>query len=99
VNRGRVLVAILFAAATVFAFAGGEYSTLDWFELRRKERAERLRIVDLEQQVDSLRKVAAGLEKDPRVQERVAREEFGMIRKGEHVYRLVPADSDGGRRR
>ena len=93
-NRGRVLFAILLAAALVFAFAGGEYGTLDWFELRREEREERLRIADLQQRVDSLRKVAAGLARDPRMQERVAREEFGMIRKGEHVYRLVPADSE-----
>jgi len=26
------------------------------------------------------------------VQERVARESFGMIRKGEHLYRLLPAE-------
>jgi cell division protein FtsB len=31
------------------------------------------------------------------VQERVARERYGMIRPGELLYRLVPADS--GRRR
>ena len=90
---GRIVTAVLIAAATVFAFAAGEYGTLDWFELRREERDERIRITELQHQVDSLRKVAAGLEKDPRTQERVAREEFGMIRKGEHVYRLVPADS------
>ncbi|MFL5520112.1 MAG: septum formation initiator family protein [Gemmatimonadales bacterium] len=90
---GRIITAVLIAAATVFAFAAGEYGTLDWFELRREEREERVRITELQHQVDSLQKVAAGLEKDPRTQERVAREEFGMIRKGEHVYRLVPADS------
>ena len=90
---GRIVTAVLIAAATVFAFAAGEYGTLDWFELRREERDERIRITELQHQVDSLQKVAAGLEKDPRMQERVAREEFGMIRKGEHVYRLVPADS------
>ena len=90
---GRIVTAILIAAATVFAFAAGEYGTLDWFELRREERDERIRITELQHQVDSLQKMAAGLEKDPRTQERVAREEFGMIRKGEHVYRLVPADS------
>ena len=90
---GRIVTAVLIAAATVFAFAAGEYGTLDWFELRREERDERVRITELQHQVDSLQKVAAGLEKDPRTQERVAREEFGMIRKGEHVYRLVPADS------
>ena len=91
---GRILAALLIAAALVFAFAGGEYGSLDWFELRREEREERLRITELQHMVDSLQRVAAGLEKDPRTQERVAREEFGMIRKGEHVYRLVPADSD-----
>jgi cell division protein FtsB len=40
--------------------------------------------------VDSLTRAAVGLELDPRVQERVARERFGMIKKGEFLYRLVP---------
>ena len=31
-------------------------------------------------------------------QERIAREEFGMIRPGEFLYRLVPADSVSGDR-
>ena len=35
---GRIVTAVLIAAATVFAFAAGEYGTLDWFELRREER-------------------------------------------------------------
>ena len=30
------------------------------------------------------------IEKDPRMQERVARERFGMLKKGEFLYRLVP---------
>ena len=95
-KRGRLLAAVVIGAALVFAFSAGEYGTLDWFELRSKEREARERIEELQRQVDSLQKVAAALEKDPRTQERVAREEFGMIRKGEHVYRLVP-DSEGGR--
>ena len=87
---GRILTAIVVAAALVFAFAGGEYGTLDWFSLRSKEGQEHDRIEELRRQVDSLQYVAAALEKDPRTQERVAREEFGMIRRGEHMYRLVP---------
>jgi cell division protein FtsB len=90
VSRARLLVAVVIGAAAVFAVSAGEYGTLDWFELRRAERQEQERIADLRRQVDSLQKVAAALEKDPRTQERVAREEFGMIRKGEHMYRLVP---------
>ena len=30
---------------------------------------------------------------DPRVQERVARESFGMIRRGEYLFRIVPGDT------
>jgi hypothetical protein len=40
--------------------------------------------------VDSLERLARAIERDPRVQERVARERFGMLRKGEFLYRLVP---------
>jgi hypothetical protein len=45
--------------------------------------------------VDSLERVATAIERDPRTQERVARERFGMIRQGERLYRLVPADTAG----
>ena len=45
--------------------------------------------------VDSLQRSADALEHDLRVQERVARERFGMIRRGELLYRLVPPDSAG----
>jgi len=43
--------------------------------------------------VDSLQREATAIERDLRVQERVARERFGMIRRGELLYRLVPPDS------
>jgi hypothetical protein len=43
--------------------------------------------------VDSLTRAANAIERDPRVQERVARESFGMIRKGEFLYKLVRPDS------
>jgi hypothetical protein len=40
--------------------------------------------------VDSLSRVATAIEHNPRMQERVAREKFGMLKKGEFLYRLVP---------
>jgi hypothetical protein len=43
--------------------------------------------------VDSLDRAAQAVERDPRTQERVARESFGMIRRGEFMFRLVPGDS------
>jgi cell division protein FtsB len=52
-------------------------------------------VLRLRHVVDSLQHEATAIEQDPRAQERVARERFGMIRRGELLYRLVPADSAG----
>ncbi|HEX5388052.1 MAG TPA: septum formation initiator family protein [Gemmatimonadales bacterium] len=79
--------------ALLFALQGGEFSTWDLVRLRRQERAERAQVAALQQAVDSLGKAASAIEHDPRVQERVARESFGMIRKGEFLYKLVPAEA------
>jgi cell division protein FtsB len=79
---------VVLAGALVFALAGGEYGTLDWLELRRQERAEQRTIAELSAEVDSLRRFAKAIETDRRLMEKIAREEFGMIRKGEFLYRL-----------
>ena len=81
------------AAAVVLAglaFQAGEYGMLDWLKLRSQLAAERQAVRDLERQLDSLQRLARALETDPAAQERAAREQFGMIRKGELLYRLVP---------
>jgi cell division protein FtsB len=88
VRRTRLLGIIVLASALVFALAGGEYGTLDWLELRRQERTEQRSIAELTVEVDTLKRFAKALETDRRLMERVAREEFGMIRKGEFLYRL-----------
>ena len=72
---------------------GGEYATTDLFALRRQEASERAQVQRLRLVVDSLQKEAVAIEHDLRTQERVARERFGMIRRGELLYRLVPGDS------
>jgi cell division protein FtsB len=69
---------------------GGEYSTADWLTMRRQLADERDKVAALTAEVDSLAKAAKDLETNPIVQERVAREEFGMIRNGELLYRVVP---------
>jgi cell division protein FtsB len=79
------------------AVFGGEYSTFDWLTLRRQLAAERQAVADLHVTLDSLGRFAHALETDPRAQERAAREQFGMIRSGEILYRLVPPDSAPGR--
>ena len=90
-TAGRWATIIGLASALYFAFQGGEYGTLDLLQLRRDEAEEQADVRRLQRLVDSLTKAAVAVELDPRVQERVARERFGMIKKGEFLYRLVPA--------
>ena len=87
-GAGVVLLAIL------FAIQGGEYSTGDWLTLRHDAAAERKEVEALKAAIDSLQALAALVERDPAEQERIAREEFGMIRPGEFLYRLVPDSSE-----
>ncbi len=87
-SRARLFTALVLAGSVVYAVFGGEYSTFNWLDLRRQERDEQAKIDQLTLEVDSLRGYAKAVATDRRLQERLAREEFGMIRKGEFLYRL-----------
>jgi len=92
-TRARWIGVAIVVLALIFAIEGGEYSTWDWWKLRGQEKEEKATVTQLRRTVDSLDKVLKGVQTDPRVQERIAREQYGMIRKGEFLYRLVPQDS------
>ncbi|MBL8979377.1 MAG: septum formation initiator family protein [Gemmatimonadetes bacterium] len=83
------------ALAVVFALFGGEYGIFDWLELRREARTEQGRIDRLTVEVDSLTRYLNQLKTDRRLLEQLARENFGMIREGEFLYRLEPDSLDG----
>ena len=87
-----------FAFALYFGIQGGEYGTWDLMQLRRDEAEELEQVARLKRAVDSLQRAALAIEQDPKVQERVARELYGMIRKGEFLYKLVPGDTVNGKR-
>jgi cell division protein FtsB len=90
VTRARLIGlggGVVLVLVAVFA---GEYSTLDWLTLRRQLAAERDTVAALRANLDSLARLARALETDPATQERVAREQFGLIRDGEILYRIVP---------
>ena len=87
-TRRRLILLVLILAA-FFALQGGEYSTWSWYRMYQTESAERARIAELERIVDSLGRLARAIESDPATQERLAREQYGMIRDGEYLYRLV----------
>jgi cell division protein FtsB len=89
--RWAALAALAFAV--YFAIQGGEYGTTHLLELRADVAREQAQVTRLEVVVDSLVRAAEAIRRDPRVQERVARESFGMIRKGEYLFRIVPGDT------
>ncbi len=72
----------------VFGFAGGEYSTVDWWKLRQSVQQAEEAVARLRVEIDSLTEEVVALETDPATQERVAREAFGMLRPGEMLYRV-----------
>ena len=87
-SRPRALVVLVLVAAAIAAVFGGEYSTFDWLELRRQEREQRAAIAELTTEVDSLQRYAKRLQTDRRLLEDLARGEYGMIAKGEFLYRF-----------
>ncbi len=89
--RWTLLVAgLLVAGGLAFGAMGGEYSTLNWWQLKREVRGQLDAIARLEGEIDSLEAWAVRIETDAATQERVARERFGMIRNGETLYRVEP---------
>jgi len=79
--------ALVLVSVAVFA---GEYSTIDWLNVRTQLADQREAVTELRVELDSLARIARALETDPAAQERAAREGFGMIRDGEILYRIVP---------
>ncbi len=86
----KLIGAFLTVGGLAFALMGGEYDTLDWLTLRQEIDSERQLIAELQGEVDSLSLYADAIESDSATQERVAREEFGMLREGEHGFIVVP---------
>jgi len=90
VRWSRVIGVALIVFGSLFALLGGEYSTFDWWRMRRAVAEETAEIARLDVEVDSLTRVLELLRADSAMQERIARERFGMIRDGEILYKLVP---------
>jgi cell division protein FtsB len=95
---GRLIGIALLLAALAFAVQGGEYSTTALLRQRAARQRLLAEIDSLERAVESLKRVKQAILTDPTVQERIAREEFGMIRGDKEIlYRFAePADSGRG---
>lgn len=93
----RLIWVALILGATYFALQAGEFSTRDI--VRQRDRKARLQaeVDSLQRQVDSLKARERLIRSDPVMQERIAREEFGMVRgTNEVLYKFVEVEAKEG---
>jgi len=90
----RITLYVAIAFALYYAVQGGEYSTLDLVRQRSREKMLHQAIDSLQRTVDSLTSFKKRLQGDVALQERIAREQYGMVRsERELLYRFVDPDS------
>ncbi len=94
-GRWKFALGLLVLAFLIYAFGSlndGIYQV--WQKCLELEVAE-ARVAHLQAENDSLRQILWRLENDLEYVEKVAREEYGMIKQGERVYRLrKPSNED-----
>jgi cell division protein FtsB len=95
----RILFWCVVAAAVVYAVQGGEWGTDDLLAQRSRASRVRAEIDSLRREVDSLARVKKSILTDAAVQERIAREEFGMVRGDKELLYRFSSDPDSVRRR
>jgi cell division protein FtsB len=93
----RIIWWAIIAVAAFFAVQGGEYSTRDLYVLSRRTGKMTREVDSLQRQVDSLTRYLKLVKGDSATMERIAREEFGMVRgEKEILYRFGDAPSTSG---
>lgn len=85
------------AVALYFALQGGEYSTRDLFTLKSRTSNLTREVDSLQHQVDSLSRFLKLVRSDSATQERIAREEFGMVRGDKEILYRFGDDSASSR--
>jgi len=92
-SRLRILALVgVLGAMAFYAVEGGEYGATDLLALRGQVRRARADLSRLRHEVDSLQRLERALRTDSALQEKVARELYGMIRPGEMLYQVVTPD-------
>ena len=92
---------VVILGALFFALQGGEYSTRDLFVLNSRTHKLTHEVDSLQRQVDSLGRFLKLVKSDSATQERIAREEFGMVRGDKEILYRFGDDvgSTGGKSR
>lgn len=92
--RGRLLLGgTLLLGAAYFGVFGGDYSLLDLRRVRAERVLEEERLNRARIDLEALQARRDSLATDPAALERLARDNLGLIRDGERLYRFVDGDS------
>ena len=95
----KILLGVAVLVAAWFAVQGGEFGTWDLITQRQKKARLQHEIDSLARRVDSLKKYRVRLDTDRALQEKLARENVGMVRGDkELLYLISPADSARGKK-
>lgn len=86
--RWRSALIVLLLAGLVYAFAGGDDSLFQIWRKGQELEVLEAQVARLQAENDSLKQVLWKLQNDLDYVEKVAREEYGMSKPGERIYRL-----------
>ncbi len=90
----RGALALAAVGVVWFAVQGGEWSTIDLFRQSTRLARVKREVDSLNHEVDSLKKYKQLVQTDPITQEKIAREEFGMVKGNKEIlYRYTEPDS------
>ena len=85
-----MVAAALFMAVTAVV---GKHGLLTYVQMHKRYESARVDLESMKKENDRLKKEIAALKEDPATIERVAREELGMVRPGEILYKVMKKDS------
>lgn len=92
-GRWRHLLVAVVLGGAAYLFLAGDDGLFRLRERRRELEEVEVEAARLAAENDSLRQVLWRLENDLDYVEKVAREEYGLSKKGERVYRLPPQEA------
>lgn len=89
----RVLFGIFVLTVIWFAVEGGQFGSWDLWKQRGQKKQLQRDIDSLQHRVDSLKKYRARLDIDRELQEKLARENVGMVRGSKELIYLITPDT------
>ena len=89
----RALLGLVILAIVWFAVEGGQFGSWDLLKQRRQKTQLQHELDSLQHRVDSLKKYRTRLDTDRALQEKLARENVGMVRGDKELLYLITPDS------